>query len=44
MDSSNLFSHPVQHETVHKNEDSSEEVQSPAFSDATPPSTEPRQK
>jgi hypothetical protein len=44
MDSSNLFSHPVKHETVHKSEDSSDEVQSPAFSDANPPSSEPRHK
>jgi hypothetical protein len=43
MDSSDLFSHPVQHETVRKNDASSDEVQSPAFSDANPPSSEPRQ-
>ena len=43
MDSSDLFSHPDQSETVRKSETSSDPVQLPAFSDLNPPSGESQQ-
>jgi|UPI00039AD7F0 hypothetical protein len=42
MDSSGLFSHPVEQEAVRKSDASSDVVESPAFSDASQPSSEPR--
>jgi hypothetical protein len=42
MDSSELFSHPIVHEAVRKDDASSDSVAAPVFSDAEPSTGKPQ--